>query len=697
MKTIPFLFLGLAFSTHAFGAETPDDAPSESPAAVPEIMVIAPDRPLGAPAATTTKIDIPVMDIPQSIQVVSEELLRDRGLTRISEVIETVSGVHAEASYGANTTFFNIRGFSTSYSLRDGFVAYGYHVPRDIQAIERIEVLKGPSSVLYGASNSLGGYINTVSKRPNALAQTVFALKSGSDGLVRPTLDLNAPLSKEKSLLGRLNLAYEHNDSFRDVVNSDSYSIAPALTWKPDERSALTLLYEYNHIKGDGFDFGLPNLELTPRISRSRYFGTAEDENDGDAHVATLLFDRSFGDGWNWHAGANYTDSRLRSVYSFPDVSANTGGTLVDFFFYPRFIDEAENFAVQNELSGTFTTGGIEHRVLAGVEFTRLDTLFASSDALFFQLDVFDRDFATPLSEGFPASPPTDIETDSIGVYVQDLITLTPQFKLMAGLRRDDFDQTRREEGEKTGDADGNEWSPRVGLIWQPQDTTALYLGWSRSFTIVRGQSDSGQPFDPETGEQYEVGLKQELFERRLGLTLAVFELTRDDVLTRDLESENPFARIQSGEQRSRGFELDVSGSPTPSLRLAASYTYTDAEVTRDNRLPEGDGLPDVPEHAASLWTSYKLPASVPGLGIGGGLFYQGEREAMLANSNFKLDDWLRADAAVYYERGAWALQANAINLFDKKYLTGGSQGAFGQSVFPSQPASLFVTLSYRL
>lgn len=697
MKVYLVSALALAVCSPSLLAQSTAETPPESPTTAPEITVTAPERQRAA--STATKTDIPILEIPQSIQVVDETLLQDRGLNRIGDVIETVSGVRAEAAYGPNTTFFNIRGFSTSFSLRDGFVAHGYHETRDIQAVERVEVLKGPSSVLYGASNSLGGYINTVSKRPLAEPQLRLALQTGSDSLLRPTVDANAPLTADKRLLGRINLAYEHNESFRDTIEYDSASIAPALSYQLGENTLATLLYEYNRTDGEGYEFGLPNLALTPRIRRERYFGLPEDDNRGHTHAGVLLLDHTFASGWKYHGGINVTDSKLRSVYTFPDTSTNTGGTQVDVYFYPSFFDEAKNLTVQNELSGALRTGTLEHRLLVGVEYTNLETGFSGEEPLLYQLDLFDEDFISdPQPSFFGPSVPTVTETRSVGVYVQDLIALTPQFKLLAGLRHDSFDLERREEGVKTGEADGNELSPRAGLVWQPTPAQALYVGWSRSFTIVRGMSSSARPFDPEEGEQFELGFKQELLDGRLGLGMAVYELTRDKVRTPDTSTPDPRDQIQSGERRSRGFELDLSGSPRPDLRITASYGYTDAEVTRDNRLRERDELADVPRHSSSLWTSWTLPPQwLPGLNAGAGVFYQSEREARLPNVAFTLDEWVRVDAALGYTRGAWGAQLNVINLFDEEYLTGGEQAVFGETVFPNAPTSLFLTLSYRL
>lgn len=274
MKRIAILILGASFS----GVNLQGQQAAAEGEAMPTIIVTASAEDSYKPSDTTTatKTDIPIKDIPASVQVIPNYVLKDRGVTRVEQMVENVSGVHAESSYGGNgATFFNIRGFTTSNALRDGFRNYGYVGFRDVQNIERIEVLKGPAGAIYGGSGSLGGYINTVSKRPTNEFFGELGVTAGSHGLLRPALDVNTPLSEDVSF--RLNSAYEHNDTFRDQGGYESFSIAPAIRWDISEDTSLTLLFEYNRLEREGFDFGIPNVQNFRSLSKSRYYGLPHD------------------------------------------------------------------------------------------------------------------------------------------------------------------------------------------------------------------------------------------------------------------------------------------------------------------------------------------------------------------------------------------------------------------------------------
>lgn len=274
MKTSHSLFANVVTASALAAALTPQPARSQAApdqaTQLPTVEVTASSvERTYAPAEATsaTKTDTPLKDLPASVQVVPKEILQDRGVTRVSQMVENVSGVRAESSYGGNgATFFNIRGFTTSNSLRDGFRNYGYFTYRDVQAIERVEVLKGPAGALYGGVGSVGGYINTVSKRPFDVQAGEFSITSGSYGLLRPTLDWNQPLGDDVSL--RLNSAYEHNDGYRDRSGYDAFSIAPAIKWDITDDTTLLVLLEYNRLEREAFDFGVPNLPGYTRFPR---------------------------------------------------------------------------------------------------------------------------------------------------------------------------------------------------------------------------------------------------------------------------------------------------------------------------------------------------------------------------------------------------------------------------------------------
>ncbi len=664
------------------------------PITLPTVTVTAQAPAYKADSATTaTKMDIPLKDLPASVQVVPKELLKDRGVTRTEQIVENVSGIQAESSYGGNgATFFNIRGFTTSNGLRDGFRNYGYIAFRDVQAIERIEVLKGPSGALYGGVGSLGGYINTVSKRPLSNAIGEVGITAGSFGLLRPTLDWNQPLSD--SLGFRLNSAYEHNDGFRDLSGYDSFSVAPAIRWDIDKDTSLVLLTEYGRLEREAFDFGVPNLPGYTQFPRKAYYGLPSDYGSNDTYAATLLFEHKFNEDWTLRLGAHYSYASQFSNQTFPDNYLYTSGDLLPFTNYLGSDNDSHDGAVQAELVGKFNTGSIKHNALIGAEYGYFNQGSGRTKMYSFNMSlshpgrISDYTFSG-ISDGGRAL------ANTAGLYVSDLIELTPQWKLLLGGREDwFFNETQTFDGNTAEKSEETHFSPRAGLVWQPLPTTSVYFSYGKTYVPVIGHSTSNAVFDAEKGAQFEVGIKQDLIKDRLSVNLAAYDLTRTGILTSD--PTDPKNQIQTGEQRSRGIELDLAGEITTGWKIIASYAYTDAEVRSDTNWPVGDALSNVPKHSGSVWSTYQFQdGPLKGFGFGAGLYYVGEREANLPNT-YKLSGYWRTDATLFYERNNWRAQLNILNVFDKHYYTGGDAGVFNYTVNPSLPFSVQATITYK-
>jgi iron complex outermembrane receptor protein len=692
--------LGLAFSSNtpialASGQATGQDLPTV-------VVQGTAEHGYGAAAAeNTSRTSTPLKDLPESIQVVPREVLTDRGVVRTDQLLENVSGVLAESTYGGNgATFFNIRGFSENNGLRDGFRNYGYLAFRDVQNIERVEVFKGPAGALYGGVGAVGGYVNTVSKRPQQGNFGEIGATAGSYGLYRATLDLNRALDKGVNV--RLNGAHEKNATFRDKAGYDSWSLAPAISWHDGAGTSLTLLTEFNHLKRDGFDFGVPNIPDYRRLSATRYYGlrdgvypgVAGDYGKNDTQAATLLFEHALDDNWKLRLAAHYSHAHQVSQQSFPDLGSYTGGSLLDYAVYSGANEASRQYAVQAEVSGHVSAGGFRHALLAGIDYGYLEQGGAGSPVSTLTLDLFDPAYVSALSPASPSGPYHQAQGKDLGIYVQDLIDITPQWKLHLGLRADRFDNRELLGGAEVASSSQNAFSPRIGLVWQPDDRTSLFTDWSRSHAPNVAHGITSSTYDAEIGEQVEIGVKRELIRNRLNATLAAFDLKRSNILTSD--PLDPTRQVLSGKQASRGIEFDVAGAITPAWKLIAAYTYTDAKVKSDNSLPVGDRLSNVPRHHASGWTTYELQApSLKGLGIGAGLYYVGEREANLPNT-YKLPGYVRADAALYYRSGAWRTQLNLVNLFDRRYYTGGAASVFNYTLDPSRPFSAQLTVTYR-
>ena len=672
----------------------PDGSTSPGGTTAGRIVITGEEPPYAATGApATAKIDVPLKDLPLSVQVVPRELLQDRGVTRLDQALDDVSGVHAEASYGGNgATFFSVRGFTTSNGLRDGFRNYGYLAFRDVQSIERIEVLKGPSGALYGGVGSLGGYLATVSKQPEGDLFGRFDVTAGSYGLVRPTLDVNLPLVG--GLNARLNASFEHNDNFRDRAGYNSFDVAPSFKWEVNQRTSVLLLTEYGRLEREGFDFGVPNLPGYTGLPRTGYYGLPADHGDNDTCSATLVVEHYFDDDWRLRLGGHYTYASQRSVQSFPNNSLYPDGDLLPFTSYFGAKESSDDAAGQAELYGKFRTGPPQHNLLVGAEYAYLNQGSGPTRLFDYNLSL-----SQPgrISDYTPAgmSAGGRAQANTVGIYLSDLIEVTPQWKVLLGGRQDwSFAETQTGTGDFIDHAQENHFSGRAGLVWQPVPVTSLYFSYGRSFVPNIGHSTSSAVYASEEGEQYEVGLKQDLIRDRLTATLCAFNLTRSHILTAC--PTDPNVLIQTGEQRSRGIELDAAGEILPGWRVIASYAHDETAVGSDTTFPVGQPLSNVPRDSGSLWTTYRLQIGrLKGLGVGAGQYYVGRREANLPNT-YDLAAYWRTDASVFYEREHWRVQVNVLNVLDRHYYTGGETGTFNYTLNPSQPVTVQGTLSYE-
>ena len=284
----------------------------------------------------------------------------------------------------------------------------------------------------------------------------------------------------------------------------------------------------------------------------------------------------------------------------------------------------------------------------------------------------------------------SNISIDNFGIYLQDQVTLIDNVKLLLGGRVDILDQETESGGTTTAEISETAFTPRVGVVYQPIEPISLYTSYSEAFVPVSGSDVDDSAFVPERGNQFEIGVKGEISDR-LSATLAFFNLTRSNVSTED--PDNPTFSIQTGEQRSRGIELDVNGEILPGWNIATGYAYIDAIITEDNTFETDNRLNNAPEHTLGLWTSYEIQqGSLEGLGAGIGLFYVGERQGDLENS-FTLPDYLRTDLSLFYDRDRLRTALSIKNLFDVEFY----EAAFSElRVFPGEPLVVQGTVSYE-
>jgi iron complex outermembrane receptor protein len=655
------------------------------------------------PDAGVTRTDTPIIDTPGTVQVIPQQLIEDQGVTKFSDALRSAVGVTQSSSPNGNFNNILIRGFDVSSNFLRNGISEGSSIlqpPRDLNNVERLEILSGPASIV-GGKLSPGGIINVVTKQPLLSPFYELSARYGSFNSVEGAFDFSGPLNDSKTLAYRLNTSIYHSDTFIDVddVDTERFSIAPVLSWQIGEQTKVSFegLYLNSRtpqrigLPARGTVLDNPNGE----IPRDQFVG--EPEFDGnDRKFIRLGYDleHNFSEDWSLRHAFNYFNYQLDQREAFINALQD------DFRTLERsgdlFKDDINSYQVTTYVTGEFETGSINHELLAGVDYVFEEDYF---ELEFFEaenIDLFEPVYAGGVGEAFEDSLIRGRDTrDGAGIYLQDQIKMfNDRLILVLGGRVDFVGATSKDLRDPTSEEesqDNSAFSPRVGIVYKIANNVSLYGSFSRSFQQEIGRSANNEIFEPTRGTQYEVGVKADWFDNRLSTTLAFYDLTQTNVLTED--PNNPEFQIQTGEQNSKGIELQTTGEILPGWNIIAAYAYTDAKITEDNVFAVDNALPNVPENALSLWNTYTISeGDLSGLGFGLGFFYVGEREGDLDNS-FQIGDYFRTDAAIYYRRDDLNLALNFKNLFDVDYIESSDDDL---RVNPGDPFTVEFSASYQ-
>lgn len=640
---------------------------------------------------TATKTDTPIRELPAAIQVVPKQVIEDQQATRIADVVENVSSVRPGSSFGNRADSFIVRGFQTQLSARDGFLSnqlFGDPGFIDLASVERVEILKGPASVLYGLGDP-GGLVNIVTKRPLREAQYKLGVQVGSYGFKRVDADMSQPFNADGTLALRVNAAYQDWGSFRDFfTRSRREYVAPVLGWQPN--ASTKVVVELERVDQQmPFDRGLVARGTgVADVPISRYFGEAFSKFDLNGQQSRYIVEHQVNPTWLLRQTGRYQESEARRLSADPRGLQANNRTLnrraTDQF------DTANQWTLQFDAVGDFTRREIGHKLLVGVEMGKAQKDVRLATASLAPIDIFNPVYgARPGVFGAPTL--TDQEIKYSALYAQDQIWLGERWKLLLGLRYDDTKQTTVRNGIATVQNDGKT-SPRAGIMYDLTPWASLYANYSRSFKPVSGTTFGGTPFQPETGEQVEAGIKADFLARRLGATLAVFELTRQNITTAD--PVNSGFSVQTGEQRARGVELDLAGDLGSGWNLIASAAATSAEITKDNRFPVGNRIQGVPRTSGSLWVTREIRSGDwQGFGFGTGIFAAGKREGDLNNS-YRVPGYARVDASLFYRGKGWRTTLGVKNVLDKEYI---ESPVSRTEVYPGAPRTVLLTVEVKL
>ncbi|MCC5666142.1 TonB-dependent siderophore receptor [Nostoc sp. CHAB 5784] len=684
-------------------SETPPETPSAENDEPIELVVTGEQDGYRVPNASIgTRTDTPLRDIPQSIQVIPQQVLRDQNVTDLGEALRNVPGASLDnPSRSFIQSAFYLRGFYAGADVlwngwreNPGAGIVGF----DAAGIERIEVIRGPASVLYG-QGGLAGTVNYVTKQP--LSESYYSLEAsaGSFSFYRGAIDLSGPLNDSKTVLYRLNLAAQTTESFFDFFNAQRYFVAPTLAFQIGDRTKLTLAAEYlARPQSSNQGYGLPAVGTAlpnpnGEIPRNRSIGEPDDIESSYSTRVGYDLEHRFSENWQLRNALKYTQGELRRRFAYGTALADNNRILSRNYsetteYSNRFFN-SDTYVV-----GEFSTGSIRHQVVTGINLTRSELDSAGFSGQAAPIDLFNPVYGQPLGD-VTFRNDSFSRTDALGIYVQDQITLAENLKLLLGGRFDTFSQNDQNFLANTEtNQSGNAFSPRVGIVYQPVEPISLYASYSRSFTPTLGTVFGGDVFQPERGTQYEVGIKADL-NSRLSATLSFYDLTKSNVLTEDTRPGVPDGNsIQVGEQNSRGVELTLGGEILPGWNITTGYAYIDAKVTRDTTLPVGLRFLGIPENTFNLWTSYEIQqGDLQGLGFGLGLFFVGERQGDF-NNTFQVPSYLRTDAAIFYKRDRFRAALNFRNLFDVDYI----ETAFARTrVYRGDPLTVQGTISFEL
>ncbi|WP_238066368.1 MULTISPECIES: TonB-dependent siderophore receptor [Pseudomonas] len=651
-------------------------------------------------SASATRTDTALHETPQSVSVVPKDVLEDTGATRLQDGLDYAGGVGRANNFGGQgLTTFTVRGFTTGEFYRNGFpINRGYPNAPDANTVERLEVIRGPASSLYGRGDP-GGTFNVVSKQPLPESKVTLGSQFDDQGMHRATLDATGPLNQDGSLAYRLNLLGEGGESFRDDVESERYDVAPVLSWQVNDSTKI--VFEGDFMRNNHpLDRGLTRLPgQLGTASRDTNIWEKGSDNllHNDNNMAQLRFEHLLNDNWTLGGGMQWLDGSLKGNAVEANALQADGRTLGRNFNYRKL--EWTDRDYQLNLTGHFDTGGYAHTLLTGIEYEDYDynsiIQRSASGASEYPIDIFDPVLGQPRPALTRTTTHDKENLKTWAAFIQDQVALTERLKALAGVRFERFEHDYDDKLPTNRDFSKGEngVTPRFGLIYDLTDTVAVYANTARSFKPNTGTPSGGGGFDPEKGKSYELGVKWEALDRQLSIDAAIYHIVKENVLARDPNDPTGTYSIAAGEVRSRGLDINIAGNLTPEWRVIGGYAYVDAEVTQDTTLPKGTRLANIPRNSFSLLNTYEFQDGLAkGLGLGVGVKYVDDRAGQTAATTYTMERYSVVDLLSFYKVNEHVrLNLDVKNVFNKGY----EEGAFNNYVYPGAPRTVQAGVSY--
>jgi iron complex outermembrane recepter protein len=638
--------------------------------------------------ATGMKTDTPLNEIPQSVSVVGAEQIRDQGAHTMQEALRYVPGVVADAyGFDGRTDSTFIRGTEAAEfldGLRRTFSYYTYNYRMDPYFLERVEVLKGPASVLYGQA-PVGGILNAVSKRPQSEQGGEVTVEYGTFDFKQVKFDMTGPVSSDGKWSYRLTGAARDAGTQVDFVDDDRFALQPAITYRPDSNTTVTVLGHFQRdATGTAAQF-FPHIgTIFPNasgryIAQNRFGGEPDDHYDTDVDSGTLLVEHKFAPWLKLQHSSRFADIRNDYLGTYPLGYTDPGVEENIARYRYKALTNTQTFNQDTNLEAKFSTGALTHRVLGGVDYSH----FKASTGSNFALDYSDFNVYAPqynqhhwqgtgcdgtVYDGVVTSydnpqvcSMSDQTVEQTGVYAQDQMRLG-NWLAVVGTRKDWIENA----------ADGSETqkdsaiSYRAGLMYEFATGLTPYVSYGESFVPVVSPTFSGVPLQPQQGSMYEVGFKYQPVGANFAINGAVYDIAENNRLA--VDPLHPNFYVQTGAVAIKGFEIEATGRVSQNLKIVGGYSYTQAEYD-DGSVIDGNQIESVPEHLASLWGVWEFDQPyLRGWSVGAGARYIG---ASLDETNtLRVPAVTLFDAMVAYEEEHWRWQLSATNLEDKEYVT---------------------------
>ncbi|MEX7521781.1 TonB-dependent siderophore receptor, partial [Acinetobacter baumannii] len=596
-------------------------------------------------SSSATRSEIALQNTPQSVSVVTQKVIEDIGATRLVEALDLAGGVTRANNFGGQgLTGFNVRGFTSGEFYRNGFpINRGYPNAPDSNTIERVDVLRGPSSSLYGRGDP-GGTFNLISKTPKSEQQTTLGAQLSSEGLYRTTVDTTGTVPDAENIGYRLNVIAEGGDSYRDHVESKRYGIAPVIQWQATDATKVT--FEADILRNQHpLDRGHTRYPTQKSFNSSpetylwetgKYYNRLYNDNN----MAQLRVEHDLANDWKLNAGVQYLNGKLHGYAVEANGIQNDGETLGRNYNYREL--KWQDTDAQINLTGNFQLLGLAHTLVTGLEYENYDyksyIIRSSGDIGSYPINIYNPVLGQPLPELNRVTTHDRENLKTTALFVQDQIDLNERLSALLGLRFEHYEHDYKNLLPNTTNwnTSHDAFIPRLGLVYKASDDLSLYGNAAKSFKPNTGASRNGEGFDPEEGTTYELGFKWQALDNMLSIDSAIFYANKENVLT--LDPVDSAYKVAAGEVRSRGIELNIAGQITPAWKIIGGYAFTDAEVTKDNTLQKGTALANIPKNSFNLLNIYEFQVGpLQGLGLGINQKYIDKRAGQTANSTYTM------------------------------------------------------------